>query len=123
MPIKDFVMYDVPRVINEFRQQNHHAICFDWDNVVCDYCVSHCWEMAMRGQLYHAEPHYLNGWSEAVAMCGVPFDYNVRDSVYRMIFEQLGKSDGHRHILLGYGTMAFGLIEHHMRMYLTIRAR
>ena len=107
--------------INEFRRQNGVGPVEHWDMRMANFCRMHCLEMARRGYTYHAEPCYLEGWSEAVACHSWLSSWKELQD--RLIFDVLGSSESHRRILLNYNQMAYGLWSSNWMTYLTVRAR
>lgn len=107
--------------INQFRKDNGRHLVVLWDNVVGQYCEQHSWAMVRAGYLYHAEPCFLNGWAECVAMCS--HTSNWEELSRRLIYDCFGTSDRHKHIILDHDCMAYGLVIHNHQAYLTVRAR
>ena len=107
--------------INEFRRQNGIGPVEHWDARMAEFCKNHCIEMTRRGQLYHAEPCYLEGWSEAVAMCSHMAKWE--DTQGCLIFDCLGTSEPHRRLLLDKNCMAYAVWSHNWMVYLTVRGR
>jgi hypothetical protein len=108
-------------IINEFRAQNGKEAVGHFDREVGGHCFSHCLAMARCGYLYHAEPHLLEGWGEAVAEGSYNGDFISCARI--LVFDALGKSDRHRNILLDHTVLAFGVFTNNHKMYLTIRGR
>jgi len=102
--------------INRFRAQNGIGPVEYGDNLVNHYCQLHCYEMARRGDAVHAPDHYLNGWSEAVAI--MPYNEHWKDIV---IFDLLGTSEGHRDILLHSNKISYAGHINNWVVYVTIR--
>ena len=108
--------------IENFRKHNGVHDFISWNGLQSHYCNEHCWAMARAGDIYHAPAHYLNGWREAVAM----MSYSGEDghaTKGQLIYDILGTSELHRKILLECSELAYGLILHHYRWYLTVRGR
>jgi hypothetical protein len=108
-------------IINEFRGKNGRGAVECFDREVCNHCFSHSLAMSHRAHPYHAEPHLLNGWSEAVAL-GY-FNGDFYGTLRELVYDVIGKSDEHRNILLNCNTIAFGIFTSNHRMYLTIRGK
>jgi hypothetical protein len=86
-----------------------------------EHCFFHCLEMARRGEVYHAEPHYLEGWSEAVGMADFNGDYE--NACRHLLFEGFAKSEPHRDIILNCGELAVACFTSNYRLFVTIRGR
>ena len=108
-------------IINNFRSYHGKRPVWGWNNVISDYCFQHCLEMAKRGDIYHAEPCYLNGWAEAVGVMSYNGDWH--EAKRRMIFDNFGMSGHHRDILLNRDNMAFGIVVNNYKMYVCVRAQ
>jgi hypothetical protein len=108
-------------IINEFRASYGKSRVSLWDSVQNDYCWSHSLAMANRGHVYHAEPCYVRGWSEAVGM--IHFIDNSEVTLKRLIFDVLGGSESHRNIILDSSHLAVGVVVHNYKMFITIRGR
>ena len=127
MDCLEYVRFQIPMAdgviatINEFRRQNGVGPVGHWDFRMAEFCKFHCLEMTRRGCLYHAEPCYLEGWSEAVAMRS-HMD-NWQDTQGSLIFDVLGSSEPHRRLLLEKGCMAYALWSCDWKVYLTVRGR
>jgi len=109
------------RAINEFRAGHGIEAVYHFDGRESDHCFSHCVAMARRGEIYHAEPHYLQGWSEAVAM--LSNDGSYEDTLRKAVWNVLGASDQHRDILLRCPVLAIGVYIADNNMYITIRGK
>ncbi len=108
------------KVINEFRRQHGR------DEVVVHgsyNCEQHCWAMINANCVYHAEPCYLRGWSEAVARCRYMGDWGALERY--LIFEILGKSQEHCDIMLNSHELNYGIVMYGNAgdVYLTLRGR
>ena len=109
----------IRRIINEFRAANgRHPFSFP-DHEANKHCLWHCQYMSYKEDVVHAPSHYLNGKSEACAMRGFYKDqYNtIRD----MIFDDLGKSERHRDIILYSQELACAFYTTQYNIYVTIR--
>jgi hypothetical protein len=110
----------VERAINDFRAQHGRgSASFVYDKY--DHCFLHCLAMAQRDDVYHAEPCYLNEWSEAVAMSS--FDGDYENTIRRIIFDVLGTSEPHKRVLLHNGELAVACFTSDYKMFVTIRGR
>jgi hypothetical protein len=112
----------ITNVINEYRTLHGRGWVSFWDNVVSDFCKQHCWAMAYRNGIYHAEAHFLNGWAEAVAMCSRGGE-NWQELEYRIIYEILGRSKEHQSIILDSSRLAYGVAEMEGLVWVTIRGQ
>ena len=110
MPIQDLV--------NKFRSLNEIDNVQYWDDVVSGYCIMHCLAMIHKGEIYHAEQCFLDGWREAVAM--INYCETAED---KLIFDILGDSEPHRSLLLECNDMAYGIQYSNWKVYLTIRGK
>lgn len=110
----------IERAINDFREANSRGSA-SFNKMKADHCFLHCLEMSRRNSVYHAEQCLLNEWSEAVAMS--TFEGDFENTVRHIIFEQLGKSEPHKKILLDSNELAVACFSSNYKMYLTIRGR
>ena len=91
-----------------------------WNGLVSQYCKEHCWAMARAGDIFHAPAHYLNGWHEAVAMMSYTGEEG-HGMCAKFIWDVLGTSEPHRNVLLCSNELAYAIVLHNYRWYLTIR--
>lgn len=110
----------IPDIINQFRKEcGVKPAKFDlYDQN--SYCLAHCIAMAERGHLYHAEPHLLGDFAEAVAMCECVGDWGKIER--SLIYDILGSSEQHKQVLLK-DELACGLTFHDNKVWITVRGR
>jgi uncharacterized protein YkwD len=108
------------RTINDLRTSNGRSNAH-FNVQKAEHCFFHCLEMARRNEVYHAEPHYLDGWSEAVGMADFNGDYE--NSCRHLIFEGFAKSEPHRNIILNSSELAVGWFTSNYKLFVTIRGR
>lgn len=108
-------------IINEYRTKNGKEPMWNWDGLVSDYCTGHSIAMANRNEIYHAEPCFLNGWGEAVAMSYCLPTWN--DTMRHLIFKVFGESQEHKNIILNSETLAYGFITSNNKIFITIRGK
>jgi len=108
----------IKHAVDDFRKSNG-SFQVIWENWITERCAGHSKAMAFNHGIYHADSMWLNGLNEAV--CCSHIWLGKEDMIRYMVFELLGKSNGHRTILLnscrmgGQDYIADGMI------YLTIR--
>lgn len=110
----------IGQAINDFRVANGARPVSHWERPVDDYCVAHSKAMADRGDLYHSPDCCRPGMGEVVGASAMLSSF--RDTARHIIFKLIGEStDGHREMLLGWSTVAYGCHVRDGMVYLTIR--
>ena len=108
------------KAINDFRA-NHGRNNATFNRIVADHCFAHCMAMAQKEEIYHAEQYYRRDWSEAVAMASLDIDYE--NCIRRTIFDDLGRSELHKNIMLNNQELAVACFVLDYRVFITIRGR
>jgi hypothetical protein len=78
--------------------------------------------MARAGNIYHAPDYFLNGWREAVAMMSYTGEEG-HELCAKIIWDVIGTSKPHTEVLLRSSELAYGLVLHNYKWYLTIRGK
>lgn len=107
-------------IINEFRHGNGRGHV-DWYEDEMKNCELHSVAMASRGELYHAEPCYRRDWGEAIACSSIRGNWD--DTMRFIIWDLLGKSEGHRQVLLNNRYLAYGYVTANNMIFLTVRGK
>jgi uncharacterized protein YkwD len=106
-------------ILNEFRKQHGKAPIHSWNGVENDYCLDHSFYMAREQRLSHAPDCFLNGKSEAIAMCAYMRDFSETASF--LVFDVLAHSQDHSRIILDSNRLSYGIYVYNNNAYLTIR--
>ena len=110
------------QIINSFRELHGRSRVWNWDSLVSGYCEEHSRAMANCGELYHADQSLLNGWSEIVAKVSYSGEnFDIIKS--RLVYDVIGRSEGHKAILLNSSIIAHALVVANGWVYATIRGR
>lgn len=104
-------------IINEFRRQNGATPFYGWNPVENNNCESHCWAMVQHG-CYHAPEYLRPGKAEAVGIHG--WTNNFDETLSRIIFDLMGRSPGHKSVLL-MDNLAAGVIVWDWKVFITVR--
>lgn len=107
--------------IVDYRRSQGVEHGFLVDHVVNGWCQEHSWAMARRCELYHSPDDLRGDWAEAVGMCSMSGSYE--DTIRKMLYDVFGESEAHRGVILRCSTLAWGIVIHEGKMYMTIRGR
>jgi len=108
----------VTDLINEFRIQNGKEPFYDWNSVENQYCELHCFHMSRIKDAIHAPDYLLGHRGEACARHY--WDWDLKHTVSKIIWEQFANSPGHKAILLK-DNLAYAVTQDNWMVYLTIR--